>query len=357
MSVQVMVVDDSVLARNVLTNALEADPGIEVIGTAGSVEVAWQRILRLRPQVITLDLCLGSDDGLTLLRRVMADSPTATVVVSSVGQRGSRQSVAALTAGAVFVVAKPDGSDARAVASMESDLREKVKEAASTRVRRISMGFGDDSDLASDSGMATNALAPAEPRSAMTHGPELIAIGTSTGGAAALAQILPLFPPDSPPVVIVDHMPEGYTNALARQLDAECRVSVREAVNDEPLKRGHVLIAPGGDRHLHVTRVGGALYSALTAAPATDGHRPSVTELFMSVASSVGNRAAAALLTGMGRDGATGLLAVRRAGGLTITQDEGSSVVYGMPKAGGAIGASMVELALDRIPLRLLQGR
>lgn len=351
MTIRVLIIDDSAVARQVLTRALESDSELEVIGVAASSEVAWTRVQRLKPDVITLDLRLGTEDGVALLQRIMAEHPVPTVVVSAVGQRGSRECVAALSAGAVFVVAKPS-SDENAVSTMAAELRTKVKQAATATLRRPLTRL-EPPRTARPPITASPAPTNQSPTGAA---PELIAIGTSTGGAAALARILPMFPADSPPIVIVDHMPAGYTRAMAERLDGTCRLRVYEATDGKPLDRGIALIAPGDDRHLHVRRHGRQLIAVLVDGPPTDGHRPSVTELFTSVTQAVGSGAAGALLTGMGRDGAVGLQRLRNVGAFTVAQDEVSSVVYGMPRAAMDLGAAMEQLPLDEIPARLLLG-
>ena len=365
MSIRVMLIEDSAVMRKLLLSALRSDPDIEVVGSASSAEVAWSRIQRLKPDVVTLDLNQHPDDGIALMEQIMADRPIPTVILSADGRSGSRHGVAALTAGALFTVTRRPGEDASSV-RMLNDLRTKIKLAALASVRPICTQPVRPVE-------ETESPEPLEPLEANHNeheaqkppgpsfvtnerGPELIAIGTSTGGAAALARILPFFPPDSPPIVIVDHMPQGYTEAMARRLDADCQLDVREARDNEALSRGQARIAPGGDRHLRVVRVRNELRTSLVTSGLIDGHCPSVTELFASVASASGHRSAVALLTGMGRDGATGLLLVRKAGGFTVTQDKASSVVYGMPKAGFEIGASMAQVTLDEIPAFLQRG-
>jgi len=333
--IRVLVVDPSVRGRRQLAGILDAGPGIEVVDVASEASVAFGRLARGRPDAAVIDLQMGTADDLALLRRIMAECPTPVVMVGE-GGAGCADALAALDAGAVDVVRRPRPLDG----GFASLLRERVLAAARVKVRS----------------RGTSSL----PRERVPEAPrvELVALGMSTGGAAALGRILPLFPADSPPIVIVDHMPAGFTREMALRLDQICGVRVAEATHDEPLQTGQARIAPGGDRHLRVVRDReGRLRTALVASRGHEAHVPSVDALFASVADAVGPRAAAALMTGMGRDGAQGLLAIRHAGGLTIGQDEATCVVYGMPRAARELGAVREEVGLLRIPLRLVGPR
>jgi len=348
MTVRVLIIDDSAVARRVLTDTLAVDAAIEVIGVASSPALAAARMRRCKPDVIALDAIMEPIDGLTFLRSYMATTPVPTVLVSADGTGELR--AAALCAGALSVVEKPRGWDPAGMENFGRELRESVRRAAGTRMRR-----------------ATRSRLPEIPEPTVVHraprpvlspagGPQLIALGTSTGGAAALTLMLPRLPKDAPPIVIVDHMPAGFTKEFAASLNRSCRVTVAEASHGQELRRGHVLVAPGGELHTEVARIRGRLAIQLVDAPPAGGHRPSVNVLFRSVAQVVGASAAAGLLTGMGADGAEGLLALRRAGAFTVAQDRATSVVYGMPKAAVELGAAAVELGLDDIPDRLLRG-
>jgi len=351
MTVRVLVIDGSAVARKVLADTLDADAAIEVIGVASSPALAAARMRRCKPDVIALEASMEPIDGLTFLRSYMATNPVPTVLVSADGTGELR--AAALCAGALSVVEKPRGWDPAGMENFGRELRDCVRRAAGTRMRRATR-----SRLPKLPERPEPAVVHRAPRPVLSPagGPQLIVLGTSTGGAAALTLILPRLPKDAPPMVIVDHMPAGFTKEFADSLNRSCRVTVAEASHGQELKRGHVLVAPGGELHTEVARIRGRLTIQLVDAPPAAGHRPSVNVLFRSVAQVVGASAAAGLLTGMGADGAEGLLALRRAGAFTVAQDRATSVVYGMPKAAVELGAATVELGLDDIPDRLLRG-
>lgn len=318
-TIKVLIVDDSALARSLVTRALQTDPGIEVVAAAGDAYEARDLLVRRRPDVLTLDFAMPRMDGVTFLKKFMSVIPTPTVVLT-----GNPEEVraAALQAGAFAVIGKPraatDGPDAKA-------LIDAVRAAASSR-RSL-------------------------PVAASSGGPELIAIGASTGGVQALTQILPRFPVDTPPVVIVQHMPEGITRDFAKRLDELCPTSVRELVDGERLRRGGIYVAPGGNRHTHVVRAGGEYLAKLVEGPLVSGHRPSVDAMFHSiVALGPASNVAAALLTGMGADGAQGLLALRLAGARTVAQDRATCAVWGMPAAAESLGAAQRFVSLDEVP-------
>ncbi len=381
MTIRVLVVDDSALARKIISECLASDPQIEVIGTASSADAAWNRMQRTPPDVITLDAVMAPVDGVTFLRDYMKRMPTPTVLVSSLGGRGTKTSVQALGAGALSVVAKPDGFSEDALGEMRVALLREVKAAARTKVRRAgpvgaSLSHSGGTGAREPQAIAkaspgepeprapTPSLAPLPARALGTHEgtkaplrlrPRIIGIGASTGGAAALTQILPLFPGDCPPIVIVDHMPEGFTREFAARLDERCAARVVEATEELELGPGTIAIAPGGTRHCTVEKQRSGRYVVrLTTGEKVNGHRPSVNVLFRSLAREAGAEATAALLTGMGRDGAEGLLAMRRAGAYTIAQDEESSVVFGMPKAALELDAAWDAVPLESVPARLL---
>jgi two-component system chemotaxis response regulator CheB len=319
--VRVLIVDDSALMRKLLTSVLSADEGIEVVGAAPDPFAAREQIKALNPDVVTLDIEMPHMNGLDFLRKIMELRPTPVVMISTLTQAGADTTLEALEIGAVDFVAKP--ADASAVLQLGSELIPKIKAAAHTRLRR-------------------RTPAPQRVRRALggasSTSDKLIAIGASTGGVEALKAVLMLFPEDTPPVVIAQHMPERFTAAFARRLDGECRMRVHEAAHDQPIERGNVYIAPGG-HHLEVARRGSGLVCTLNGGPLVSGHRPSVDALFNSVARVVAPRAVGAILTGMGRDGASGLLAMRKAGCATFGQDEGTALIYGMPRVAFEIGA------------------
>lgn len=328
--IKVLVVDDSALARTLVTRALQSDPGIVVVGAASDAYEARDLLVRLRPDVLTLDFAMPRMDGVTFMKKFMSVIPTPTVVLT-----GNPDEVreAALQAGAVAVIGKPraalDAPDTRA-------LLDAVRSAAAVPRRSLRVGA-----------MPTGVNAAA--------GPALIVIGASTGGVQALSQILPRFPVDTPPVVIVQHMPEGVTRDFARRLDELCPTSVREIADGDALRRGGVYIAPGGARHTHVVRVGGEHRARLVEGPLVSGHRPSVDAMFHSVAAlGPAPQVSAALLTGMGADGAQGLLALKLAGARTVAQDRATCAVWGMPAAAESLGAAQRFVALEEVPAALL---
>jgi two-component system chemotaxis response regulator CheB len=319
--VRVLIVDDSALMRKLLTSVLSEDEGIEVVGAAPDPFEAREKIKSLNPDVVTLDVEMPRMNGLDFLRKIMELRPTPVVMISSLTQAGADITLEALEIGAVDFVAKP--ADAGAMLQLGGELIPKIKAAAHTRLRR-------------------RVPPPHRQRRAVggasSTSDKLIAIGASTGGVEALKAVLMLFPEDVPPIVIAQHMPERFTAAFARRLDSECRMRVYEAAHDQPIERGNAYIAPGG-HHLEVARRGSGLVCALNDGPLVSGHRPSVDALFHSVARVVAPRAVGAILTGMGRDGANGLLAMRRAGCITLGQDEGTALIYGMPRVAFEIGA------------------
>lgn len=337
--IRVLIVDDSALVRNTLANGLAADPEIEVVGTARDPYEARDLLVRERPDVLTLDVEMPRMDGVTFLRKVMALLPTPTVVLSSLTTASSDLAIQALEAGAVDVVAKPSAMVQDGLKSMMAQLAIKVKTAARTKV----------------SARAANELPVEKPTSLSRTTDLVIGLGASTGGVAALGRILPAFPADSPGIVIVQHMPAGFTSDFARRLAPQCAMKVEEARHGDRVKTGHILVAPGGDRHLEVRRFGGEYRVSLYAGPPVSGHLPSVDVFFSSLAQHVGANAAACLLTGMGSDGALGLAAIRRGGGRTLVQDQATSAVWGMPGAAVDMGAAEKQVPLDQIPAELLR--
>ena len=338
--IRVLVVDDSALVRRILSLGLATDPEIEVIGTASDPYVARDLIVRERPDVLTLDIEMPRMDGISFLKILMERMPIPTVVVSSLSTKGSKLALEALHAGAVDVVAKPPSSVAHGLESMMKELVSRVKVASRSRViRRQACAPVTDPGASTALANTTDTV---------------IALAASTGGVAALGRILPAFPASSPGIVIVQHMPAGFTADFARRLDAECSMRVTEAKEGDRVLVGHILVAPGGPRHLEVRRVGGEYRIALVPGEPVSGHCPSVDVFFRSVARNVGSNAVACILTGMGADGAEGLLNIRTAGGRTFAQDRETCAVWGMPAAAVECGAVGECLALHEIPGRLV---
>jgi len=316
--IRVLVVDDSALVREAISQALARDPELEVVGTACDPLVAEEKIPRLDPDVLTLDLEMPRMDGLTFLRKLMQTRPMPVVVVSSLAQQGSRAAVEAMEAGAVDVLAKPDGT--MSIGSLAEKLAYHVKAAAAARL---------SPHKATPAAFAPAPL-PAAPPSSNHH--DLIVIGASTGGIAALRHVIPALPLGLPPIAVVQHIAPFFSKSVAERIDAISAIDVREAVNDQPLEPGCCLLAPG-DRHLAVMRRGGVLRARLVDSPAVHHCKPAVDVLFRSAAEVTGRRTIAALLTGMGCDGAAGMRLIHEAGGTTLAEHESSCVVYGMPKA------------------------
>jgi two-component system, chemotaxis family, protein-glutamate methylesterase/glutaminase len=327
MTVRVLVVDDSPTMRGLITAILRRDPEIEVVGAAADALEARQAIKQLNPDVITLDIEMPNMNGLEFLEKIMRLRPMPVVMVSTLTHAGADATLAALEIGAVDCVGKPLANQTDAGFA---ELGERVKIAASARVRGQGMGQ------------------KVAAREGYKHGGKLVAMGSSTGGVEALLTILSRFPADCPPTVITQHMPPSFTRSFADRLNRTCAPTVAEASDGAPLAPGHVYIAPGGSRHL---RVGGSAGQRclLVEGDLENGHRPSVDILFQSVAQHAGANAIGVILTGMGRDGAEGLLAMREAGARTIGQDEASCIVYGMPKVAHQMGAVERQLPLHRI--------
>jgi two-component system chemotaxis response regulator CheB len=342
-----MVIDDSAVVRQTIQAILDEDPELEVIAVASDPLVAAERIRKQVPDVITLDVEMPRMDGITFLRRIMAQRPIPVVMCSSLVSDKSETLAQALDAGAVDIVLKPELGVKEFFEDSCVTLRETVKAAAQARLkpmRRVKV----EKKLTADA-----VLAP--PTRAMARTTEkIVAIGASTGGTEALRYVLEDMPPDCPPIVIVQHMPETFTDAFARRVDSVCAIDVRQAENGDRLLRGRALIAPG-NKHTLLVRSGACYAVEVKDGPLVARHRPSVDVLFRSVARNAGKNAVGLIMTGMGDDGAKGLKEMRDVGARTLGQDEATCVVYGMPKEAMKQGAVMQELSLDDIPKRLLQ--
>jgi len=330
--IRVLVVDDSALVRKAISDALARDPELEVVGTAPDPYVAREKIARLDPDVITLDLEMPRMDGLTFLRILMKHHPLPVVVVSSLAQAGSQAALEALEAGAVDVLAKPDGTMSLGAVADKLAWHVKAAAAAGGRLRRQPA----PPPAPNDPGPAPESKPP-RPANGSLLDRQLIVIGASTGGVEALRNLVPLLPAELPPVAIVQHISASFSRAVAERLDSLSGLRVREAGHDEPLRPGECVVAPG-NRHLAIHRSRGSFRTRLVDSPPLHHCRPAVDVLFRSAAEAAGPHVVAALLTGMGSDGALGLQAVRAAGGVTLAQDQATSVVYGMPKAAVELG-------------------
>jgi two-component system chemotaxis response regulator CheB len=335
---RVLVVDDSALIRRVLTELLGQAPDLEVVGAARDPYDAREQIKELEPDVLTLDVEMPRMDGITFLRNLMRLRPMPVVMVSSLTQEGAQETLDALDLGAVDVIAKPEVDVVHGLEAYAEDLIARVRAAARARVRPLT----------------TERKGPVA-RTHLRTTDRLMAIGASTGGTTALQEILERLPPDAPGTVITQHMPPGFSGAFAQRVDGLCAVTVAEARDGQRILPGHVYIAPGGEQHLKVVRDGARYLCRLTHGEPVNRHRPSVGVLFDSVAEAAGSNAVAALLTGMGDDGADGLVHLREAGATTIAQDEATSVVWGMPGEAVSRGGAEQVLPLDAIADALLE--
>lgn len=339
--VRVLIIDDSALARQILQAGLSQDPEIEVVGTATDPYHARDRIQELLPDVLTLDVEMPHMDGVEFLRKLMPQFPLPVVMVSSLTQRGKQITFDALEAGAVDFVPKPTSDLSRKLGTVMEELRAKVKAAAHAKVSR----FRQPRPPAPDRSALHSALSESTDK--------IIAIGASTGGTEALARVLSELPAGTPGVVVVQHMPSGFTALFAERLARECAMEVKEAATGDRIRTGRILVAAGGTQ-LRVRRSGGVYLAICEGEDRVSGHCPSVDVLMKSVAEHAGSNAVGILLTGMGQDGAEGLLAMRRAGARTLAQDEATCVVYGMPKVAFEMGAVERVLPLGSIASSLL---
>jgi two-component system, chemotaxis family, protein-glutamate methylesterase/glutaminase len=352
--IKVLIIDDSAVVRQTLTEVLSSDPEIVVMGTAADPFAAARRIQTEVPDVITLDVEMPRMDGITFLRKLMAQRPIPVVMCSSLTEHGSETLMQALEAGAVDIILKPRLGTAEFL--MESKLRicEAVKAAAQARLQKRPAARPitavPPQKLSADVMLPPPGLGKAMARTTE----RVICIGASTGGTESLRVVLEALPVASPGIVIVQHMPEKFTEAFARRLDGLCEVEVKEAADGDAVLRGRALIAPG-NHHMLLQRSGARYYVAVKDGPLVSRHRPSVDVLFRSAAHSVGANGVGIIMTGMGDDGAHGLLEMKQVGALTVAQDEATSVVFGMPKEAIALGAADKVLPLDRLAAEIVR--
>ena len=349
--IRVLVIDDSASVRQAMTAILSADPQIEVIAAAADPIAAARYIQSELPDVITLDVEMPRMDGITFLRRLMSQCPVPVVMCSSLVEEGSETLLQALEAGAVDIILKPKVGIADHIAEAHAQICETVKGAAAARLgaRRLARSAAPAARLTAD------AVLPPPTGKAMSRTTEMVVcIGASTGGTEALREVLEALPANAPGIVIVQHMPESFTKAFAKRLNTLCEVDVKEAQHGDTVMRGHVLIAPGGLRHTMLERQGARYVVAVKEGPLVSRHRPSVDVLFRSAARNAGANAVGIIMTGMGDDGARGLLEMKQAGARTVAQDEASSVVFGMPKEAIARGAADRVVPLGSIARELL---
>lgn len=340
MGIKVLIVDDSATARAVLSEILSNDSEIESIDTAPDAYIARDKIVKNTPDVVCLDVEMPRMDGITFLKKLMQHSPLPVVMVSSLTQKGAKTTLDALEAGAVDVVAKPHSNIYDSSDQIQEELLAKIKNAAYAKVSKHTTT------------QHTKKLSYKGSLSETTQ--KLIAIGSSTGGVEALKIFLKQFPRNTPGMLIVQHMPADFTKAFAERLDGICEMDIKEAKNGDTVDIGQVLIAPG-DVHMVLRRSGHRYYVQLGGGQKVSGHRPSVDVLFNSVTRAAGSNALGVILTGMGADGAKGLLNMRQAGSMTFGQDEKSCTVYGMPKVAYELGGVVKQNSLEALPQDILR--
>ncbi len=343
--IKVLVVDDSAVVRQVAKELLSKDPGIEVVGIAADPLIAMERMKLVWPDVIVLDIEMPRMDGLTFLRKIMAERPTPVVICSTLTEQGVQTTMEALAAGAVSIITKPKLGLKQFLLDSESDMIGAIKTAAQAHVRRLA-----PSRLAKpEPRLSADAMLSASTTAMSTTTDRIIAIGTSTGGTQALEAVLTRFPAVCPGIAIVQHMPEKFTALFAERLNTICQLEVREARDGDRLRTGLALIAPGG-RHMMLCRSGAQYHVEVRDGPLVNRHKPSVDVLFRSAAQVAGRNALGIIMTGMGGDGAHGLKEMHDAGARTVAQDEASCVVFGMPKEAVRLGGVDRVVPLERIP-------
>jgi two-component system chemotaxis response regulator CheB len=337
MKIKVLIVDDSALIRSVMSEIVSSQPDMEVVGVAPDPIVARELIKKTNPDVLTLDVEMPKMDGLDFLEKLMRLRPMPVLMVSSLTERGSEITMRALELGAVDFVTKPKISIQSGMREYAELISEKIRAAARARIKPRSVHAA-----------AASSQLP-QLRSPLTSSEKLIIIGASTGGTEAIREFLMQMPSDCPGILIAQHMPEGFTTSFARRLDALCKISVREAAGGERVLPGHAYIAPGHS-HLLLTRSGANYVTRIEQTDPVNRHRPSVDVLFRSAAQAAGKNAVGVILTGMGKDGAAGMLEMKTAGAHNFAQDEATCVVFGMPREAIAIGAAHEVAALTALP-------
>lgn len=346
--IKVFIVDDSALVRQVLSTCLASHPGIRVIGQAADPLFALEKMQHEWPDVLVLDVEMPRMDGITFLRKLMAERPTPAIICSTLTEAGAAVTLEALAAGAVGVFTKARLGLKDSLQQLSAELARQIEQAARCRPRAApkAMPVAPASpQRVQDARAETAAAAPIR----LSTTDRVVALGTSTGGTQALELILRQLPPDAPGIVIVQHMPEKFTAAFARRLDSLCQIEVREARHMDRVRSGLALVAPGG-RHMQLKRSGAQYFVEVLDGPPVNRHKPSVDVLFRSVARHAGHNALGIIMTGMGDDGARGLLCMREAGAQTVAQDEASCVVFGMPKEALQLGAAQYTEALGNLP-------
>ena len=346
MKIKVLIVDDSALIRSVMREIVNSQPDMEVVGVAPDPIVAREMIKKTNPDVLTLDVEMPKMDGLNFLEKLMRLRPMPVIMVSSLTERGSEITMRALELGAVDFVTKPKLSIQSGMLEYTNLITDKIRIASRASIKSHSV-------VANNSARLTNIPLP-QILNPLTSSEKLIIIGASTGGTEAIKNFLMQMPSDCPGILITQHMPEGFTRSFAQRLDGLCKISVKESEGGERILPGHAYIAPGHS-HLLLTRSDANYVTQLDQGPAVNRHRPSVDVLFQSAANCAGKNAVGVILTGMGKDGAAGMLEMRKAGAHNFAQDEASCVVFGMPREAIAIGAVHEVAPLDELPRKVLE--
>lgn len=348
--IKVLIVDDSAVIRQTLEKVLSTDRDIEVVGTASDPYIAAQKIRKVVPDVITLDVEMPRMDGLTFLKKIMTQHPIPVVICSALTEKGAQTTLQALELGAVDIIQKPRLGARDFLRESGIRIADSVKAASKAKLHLLTRSpFEIAPKLTADA-----VLTAAKSQAMIETTDRVVALGASTGGTEAIRFLLQSLPPDAPGMVIVQHMPENFTKAFAQRLDATCRVTVKEAVNGDSVIQGRVLIAPG-NHHTLLKRSGAKYYVEVKDGPLVSRHRPSVDVLFRSAARYAGRNCIAVIMTGMGDDGARGMLEIKQAGGYTLAQDEESCVVFGMPKEAIKLGAVMKVTSLASLPSNLMR--
>lgn len=352
--IQVLIVDDSALVRKTMTEILTSDPQIEIMDTAADPFIAVQKIQKNLPDVITLDIEMPRMDGLTFLKKLMSQHPIPVVVISTLTSKGAETGLKALEYGAVEVIEKPKVNTKEALKESTYKLCMAVKTAAQAKIQKTKPSAAQivPKKLSADAMLAKNTRSSKSNMIKTTE--KIIAVGASTGGTEALKRFLMALPLDSPGIIITQHMPETFTKQFADRLNTLCKITVLEAKNRDSVLRGQALIAPGS-MHMLLKRSGARYYVEVKDGPLVNRHKPSVDVLFRSTARYAGKNAVGIILTGMGADGAKGLLEMKEAGASTIAQNEQTCVVFGMPKEAIALGGADHILPLDEIADKMLQ--
>jgi two-component system chemotaxis response regulator CheB len=342
--IKVLIVDDSAVVRQTLAEVLSSDNSIEIIGTAADPFLAVEKIEKEIPDVITLDIEMPKMDGLTFLQKIMSQHPIPVVICSSLTSSGSETALKAMEYGAVEIITKPKLGTKQFLEESKIYICDAIKAAAQVSVKRKSI----IQHVVEPKLTADVIISKAKNNSMVKTTEKVVVVGASTGGTEALKIFLELFPLDSPGIVIVQHMPENFTRAFAKRLDSLCKISVKEAEDNDTVIRGRALIAPG-NHHLLLKRSGARYYVEIKEGPLVSRHRPSVDVLFRSAARYAGKNAIGVIMTGMGDDGAKGMLELMEAGAYTIAQDEKSCIVFGMPNEAIKLGAVNKIISLDKI--------